>query len=1291
MTWVPNEAFSDEFNGAYLDDNKWYDYHPNWAGRPPARFKPEAVTVSDGTMKITNYMLPAAETVNGQTFTIAGGAVVSKSAEALYGYYECRMKASDISMSSTFWLINQYENSCPGAKTELDIQECIGGAKNVPSFRNTMHSNTHYYNRGCGEDEQTMSVGGNATVDGNVSDAFHIYGAYWENANSIHFYIDGEYRFTINPSTHYDGTPFDQPMYMNMVTETYDWETPPTAEELATLNATTEYDWVRSWSLAPTTEPTDEIGTADVARKLVPSTEYSVDVSYTASDTRDLSVELYGPNGWVGAKTVQVTAGSGCANVSLNLPNPTTVSDQYEWRIGLRPVGSTWQSNLDYKVVDGVSIEPTGFETISLQGGPAVVFTADSYTINVAYTAGASRDIVVELLKGGTWQASGLVTVAAGSNNASVPVNLPAATEVGDNYTWRAHLREVGGNWTTNVATDVVNDVSVRPVRVEGISFTDAPTEIESRNNYSVTVDYVAAGPRDIVVEFWSEERWIGGGQYAVAEAGSGSVDIGVYVANAPPPGTKYVWKTSIRPVGTTWRENLAGDQINDVRVLGELTERIKFVNPPAKVAPATSYDLHLRYEANTDRDLYVELWKGNTWIASSVVDAVAGARTIPVTLTLNDPPAPGTDYSWKTSIRPTGGTWQDNIATDQVDQVAVLDPAATSVTLANPPLSVLPATSYAVSVDYVSVGASDIVVSLWSADNRWLGGGTTTVPTGNGSATVNLALTAAPAVGEGYYWKAVIRPAGTDWTLDRDEDIVRDVAVTAGVDDAIGLDGLPGVLRPATSYTVSVPYGASQPRDIVVELWSATGWLAATRKTVAAGRGTEAFTLNLPSAPPVGDGYIWKVSIRPVGTTWRDNIILKELPNVLVRQEIVETVSFTNLQTTFSPALSYTVPVTYLAGEERDLMIEFWKANTWVAATRVTVPAGEATTDVTVNLTSLPAPGTDYVWKASIRPVGTTWRDNIFLTQIEGIGVTDNVPPLATCHPLTAFLDQTGTATIVAADIDGGSYDEYSPVTLAVDHDEFDCSQAGTEVSVALTVTDAAGNRSVCQAAVTVMDSIAPTITPQSSTVLWPPNNKLVYYGLEDMIADAQDNCGVTRNWIASVTSNEEASDGNPDILISDNGKSVHLRSARDGAGNGRQYTVTLAVSDASGNTAYTDYLVHVPHSANSGKATSTAAAQSRKLTDYGTPSTLAVFPNPATRRATIDLEVGKPTQVWLDVLNVSGQRVISVLDGVAVEHSTRIEFDLTASGGRQLTPGVYYLRMISADETQVIPLAVR
>ncbi|RME92343.1 MAG: glycosyl hydrolase family protein [Verrucomicrobia bacterium] len=249
--WEPDPRFSDEFDGCSLDTTKWYDHFPTWRGRPPAKFLPSSVSVSDGCLVLRASRLPAPD----GPFTIAGGAVVSRSSEALYGYYEARMKASRISMSSTFWLNNSgHRVGSERHSQELDIVETVGGPQPEPEWAREwnwfMHSNTHYNVRHRDGRREHVSKGGKARLDTPAGEAFHTYGAWWVDANTIHFYLDGKYVFTVHPSTKFSPTPFDQPMHVNMVMETYDWQPAPSPEDLAdpARNAT-YYDWVRAWRL----------------------------------------------------------------------------------------------------------------------------------------------------------------------------------------------------------------------------------------------------------------------------------------------------------------------------------------------------------------------------------------------------------------------------------------------------------------------------------------------------------------------------------------------------------------------------------------------------------------------------------------------------------------------------------------------------------------------------------------------------------------------------------------------------------------------------------------------------------------------------------------------------------------------------------------------------------------------------------------------------------------------------------------------------------------------------------
>jgi hypothetical protein len=81
---------------------------------------------------------------------------------------------------------------------------------------------------------------------------------------------------------------------------------------------------------------------------------------------------------------------------------------------------------------------------------------------------------------------------------------------------------------------------------------------------------------------------------------------------------------------------------------------------------------------------------------------------------------------------------------------------------------------------------------------------------------------------------------------------------------------------------------------------------------------------------------------------------------------------------------------------------------------------------------------------------------------------VQDNTDPTAVCANITVILDATGSASITAADVDGGSTDACGILSYAIDVDSFGCDDLGDN-DVVLTVTDNNGNSSSCTAVVTV------------------------------------------------------------------------------------------------------------------------------------------------------------------------------------------------------------------------------
>jgi gliding motility-associated-like protein len=83
----------------------------------------------------------------------------------------------------------------------------------------------------------------------------------------------------------------------------------------------------------------------------------------------------------------------------------------------------------------------------------------------------------------------------------------------------------------------------------------------------------------------------------------------------------------------------------------------------------------------------------------------------------------------------------------------------------------------------------------------------------------------------------------------------------------------------------------------------------------------------------------------------------------------------------------------------------------------------------------------------------------------------------------LTVYLDASGNATITATDIDNGSADNCSSITLAIDSANFDCSNVGAN-PVKLYVTDANSNIDSTSVVLTVLDTLNPIVVAQNITV---------------------------------------------------------------------------------------------------------------------------------------------------------------------------------------------------------------
>ena len=122
-------------------------------------------------------------------------------------------------------------------------------------------------------------------------------------------------------------------------------------------------------------------------------------------------------------------------------------------------------------------------------------------------------------------------------------------------------------------------------------------------------------------------------------------------------------------------------------------------------------------------------------------------------------------------------------------------------------------------------------------------------------------------------------------------------------------------------------------------------------------------------------------------------------------------------------------------------------------------------------------------------------------------VTLNDATAPAAVCQNISVFLDGSGNATITAGDIDGGSSDNCSGISLSASPTAFTCADLGAN-NVTLTVTDGNANQAACNAVVTVLDTISPTAICQNHTVTLDGSGNASMTA-SDIDGGSSDNCG--------------------------------------------------------------------------------------------------------------------------------------------------------------------------------------
>ena len=166
-------------------------------------------------------------------------------------------------------------------------------------------------------------------------------------------------------------------------------------------------------------------------------------------------------------------------------------------------------------------------------------------------------------------------------------------------------------------------------------------------------------------------------------------------------------------------------------------------------------------------------------------------------------------------------------------------------------------------------------------------------------------------------------------------------------------------------------------------------------------------------------------------------------------------------------------------------------------------------------------------------------------------ITVLDTIPPLASAHDTTIYLDASGAASVSAASVDAGSSDNCGIDTYLLDKTSFNCSDIGTH-QVWFYVLDASGNKDSAQATVHVQDTLSPTVLGSNITLSLDASGQASTTP-DEVDNGSSDNCGIDSIYLSSQS-----------FACSDIGVNPVWLYARDTTGNLDSVSIDVTVEDA-------------------------------------------------------------------------------------------------------------------------------
>ena len=209
-----NLIWSDEFEGDFIDTNKWKfetgDH--GWGNNELQNYQPQGsdnVEVNNGTLRITARKIGPGQRVGDYT-----SARINSRESFLYGRIEIRAKMPEYKgpgIWTALWMLGEnIEDLGWPLCGEIDLMEYI--SSNPDSVLMTIHSQANNHMNG------TQLSSGFVPLS-NIEEEFNIFGLLWEEKRLV-FYVNGpeQVLLTINRPEDYnqENWPFDKPHYFLM-------------------------------------------------------------------------------------------------------------------------------------------------------------------------------------------------------------------------------------------------------------------------------------------------------------------------------------------------------------------------------------------------------------------------------------------------------------------------------------------------------------------------------------------------------------------------------------------------------------------------------------------------------------------------------------------------------------------------------------------------------------------------------------------------------------------------------------------------------------------------------------------------------------------------------------------------------------------------------------------------------------------------------------------------------------------------------------------------------------------